>query len=131
MAISENLSGLDMFYAALITLLLLGAEVAGEVLIEDYVKSGRTWSIVGGVSIYFTVPFFFWALLHVLGEDRLTVANTIWQALNIASVALIAYFLLGESANWLQWTGVGLAIVAVALVAIPSQTNMKMTRYNS
>ena len=125
----KSLSPLEWGYAVILITVLLAAEVSGEILIELYVRNNYTWRIVAGISIYLLVPFLFWGLLHVLGGNALTVANTVWQALNVATVALISYFVLKESINWLQWVGVSLAIGAVVLVALPDALGWKGDRY--
>ena len=112
-----------------IVAMLLAAEVSGEILIEQYVSKGSAWRIILGIAIYITVPFLFWLLLELLRGGALTLANTIWQALNVAAVALIAYFVLNEGATFMQWIGVGLAISSVIIMIIPEILGWKGAHY--
>jgi spermidine export protein MdtJ len=100
----------------LIVALLLGAEVGAEYFIKEFTDRNKVYLIVLGVVLYLLIPFLLWWLLKT--QKSLTVANTVWQALNIVAVTLLGYWVFKESLSPWQITGVCLAVVATILVMI-------------
>ena len=113
-----------------IVTLLLGAEVGGQYAIAEFVtqKAARKKIslMVLGVVLYLLIPFLFLWLLRT--QQKLTVANTMWQAMNIFIVALLGYFVFKESLSPFQIVGIGLALVATVLMFFEPKSKDTTTR---
>ena len=107
----------------IIVLCLLIAEVGAEISIDKYSRAlkGRgekkhRWFMVGGVLLYLTIPFLLLWLLR--SSNHITMANTLWQALNIVLVALYGVVVMKESLTVWQKIGILLAVVATVFISI-------------
>ena len=109
----------------LIVALLLGAEVGAEYFIKEFTDRNKVYFIVLGVVLYLLIPFLLWWLLKT--QKSLTVANTVWQALNIVAVTLLGYWVFKESLSPWQIAGVCLAVVATVLVMIQGKPKVPKT----
>jgi multidrug transporter EmrE-like cation transporter len=98
-----------------LSLILAGAllEALGDVLLKSWADSARSWLLVAGLGIYFAGAGFWAASLKY---DLLARSASVFTVANLALVALLGVVLFDEKLSATQWLGVGLSVVAVALI---------------
>lgn len=104
----------------LILAALIGVEVGAEFLIQKSIDKDSKVHLVTAVLLYTSLPFLVYSLFKA--SDSVSVANTIWQAANIAIVAFIGYFVFKDDLNPIQILGVVLA-TAGALLMLTQSSN--------
>jgi len=102
----------------LILTALIGVEVGAEFLIQKSLDKESKIHFIAAVLLYVTLPFLVYGLFKT--TDNLSVANTIWQAINIAAVAFIGFIVLKEDLNPIQICGVVLATCGALLMLTES-----------
>lgn len=102
----------------LILTALIGVEVGAEFLIQKSIDKESKIHFMTAVLLYVTLPFLVYGLFKT--TDNLSVANTIWQAINIAAVAFIGFIVLKEDLNPIQICGVVLATCGALLMLTES-----------
>lgn len=102
----------------LILAALIAVEVSAEFLIQKSIDKDSKAHLITAVLLYTGLPFLVYALFKA--SDSVSVANTIWQAVNIAAVAFIGYVIFKDDLNPLQLLGVVLATCGALLMLTES-----------
>lgn len=74
------------------------------------------WGLAGTVVLMYVLGVITW-LPALLQKNQLAVLGTIWLLLGCLVTVAIGTLIFDETLNSVQWTGVGVALVALALLA--------------
>lgn len=99
-----------MFAAAVLLLVAIGIEVASTAALpraEGFTNPGWTAFVLGGYAVSI------WLLAIVVRTIPVSVAYAVWSGLGTAIVAVIGFWLLGESVSWTKALSLSLIVVGV------------------
>ena len=98
----------------LLLALAIAAELFATLCLRASAGLSRPWP-TAGAAVGYAVAF--WLLSAVLVRGMpVGVAYAIWSACGVAAVALLAWWLFGETLTWMQ--GGGLLLIIVGVVAL-------------
>lgn len=102
------------------TYLWLGAStvvfMAANSALKVYAGSGGIWVLVGALALFCVGNTL---MVQVLRGEGLGVAIALSVVFQMVAISLMAVALFGERLAPLQWAGIALGVVAVALIAWP------------
>ena len=104
----------------LILAALIAVEVGAEFMIQKSIDEDSKLHLMTAVLLYIGLPFLVYGLFKA--SDSVSVANTIWQAINILAVAFIGYIFFKDDLNPIQIIGVVMA-AGGAMLMLTENTN--------
>jgi glucose uptake protein len=84
--------------------------------LRAYVNSGQVWLIVASLALYGVGNLL---MVRLMRESGMAVAISISAVLQLVLATLVAVVFFAERPSQMQWSGIVLGIVAVALIAWP------------
>jgi drug/metabolite transporter (DMT)-like permease len=85
--------------------------------LRAYVDNGALWAILLSLGLYCVGNLM---MVRLMRESGMAVAISVSAVLQLVMATLIAVAFFGERPTGLQWAGIGLGVMAVAMVAWPT-----------
>lgn len=90
--------------------------MAANSALKLHASSGGTWMLVGALALFCVGNTL---MVHVMRGEGLGVAIVLSAIFQMVAITLLAALAFGERLAPLQWAGLALGIVAVAMIAWP------------
>jgi len=107
------MSGAGMLFLGLATAIFLGAASA----LRAYVGQGHLWLIGLSLLLYAIGNL---CMVRVMRDSGMAVAISVSAVLQLAAATLVAVAFFAERPTGLQWAGIALGLVAVAMIVWPT-----------
>jgi len=95
--------------------ILIIVELAAETFLTKWIKYSTINNMYLGVFCYILIPFLFVIVIRQF-NNKLVIANSIWQASNLIIATIIGVYLFNESITKYQYLGIMFAIIANVLL---------------
>ena len=84
--------------------------------LRAYVSTGQVWLIVASLALYGAGNLL---MVRLMRESGMAVAISISAVLQLVLATLVAVLFFAERPSQMQWAGIALGVVAVALIGWP------------
>ena len=93
-----------------------GVFMAANSALKIYAGSGGVWVLIGALALFCLGNFL---MVQVMRGEGLGVAIVLSAIFQMVAITLLAAVAFGERMSGMQWAGLALGIVAVAMIAWP------------
>ncbi len=84
--------------------------------LRGYVATGQVWMIVASLALYGAGNLL---MVRLMRESGMAVAISLSSVLQLVLATLVAVLVFSERPTGMQWAGIGLGLIAVALIVWP------------
>lgn len=102
----------------ILLLVIVIAEVVAMGALTMYGKDRKPLAAVAGIVGYLSIGILFASVMVITDGTKLAFLNASWNASTVVLTSILAVTYFGESLFWYQWIGVGMAVMAVILLAV-------------
>ena len=103
-------------------LLWLGAAMAtflgASTVSRAYIDSGKLWVLLASLALYCVGNLM---MVRIIRDSGMAIAVSMSSVLQLVLSTAIAVMIFGERPTTLQWTGIALGVMAVALIIWPQE----------
>ncbi len=91
--------------------------MAANASLNSYAQNGRFWVLIGSLALFCVGNFL---MVQVMRANGLGIAIVLSAIFQMVAITLLAWVVFGERLAPMQWAGLALGIVAVAMIAWPT-----------